>query len=591
MLPDAAMPRGAATPGGDHDVRIFPDLDPRAGMLARLRIGPKLLLAPGAVLVPLVLLSSGAYYAMVRQNESLDIIVGQRAAHVRAANDLAAAAQKAHAQAYQALTWTGGSFARARIEPLVGEVRRQHAAIERGFAALERLGAASPAERRGIEQARAAWRQYVPAVQDVLEIVPNDQSIGANAMGKAEAAFETVSLQLAELVRREQELAEQAAERARPDFALMATLMPLVVALSAAAALAIALAVRRSLLAEVGAIEAAVHGLASGDLTVRPRLDGRDEIADTSRALDASIRSLNGTLRTILESARAIGSSSREIVLGRAGMPPRAGVRDSLERTADAMRALSAALDRNADGARRANLLAENASHAAQQGGGVVHRLVATMEEVRRSALRLEALGAGIDAALGRAGALALETAAAGADAGPEAAQAACELRALARRARQAACEARDLARGAVAAIESGSAWASAAGASMADLASSVQEVGDIVVGIGDASSACALDLAGVSQAIVRMDEMTRQGSRMVEEAALAARGLQQQALALSRAVATFRLDEAAQARAAENETAPPGTPETARRPGRAGHPYLRLASSRKQAGEVSDYS
>lgn len=57
-------------------------------MLARLRIGPKLLLAPGAVLVPLVLLSSGAYYAMVRQNESLDTIVGQRAVHMRAATEL-----------------------------------------------------------------------------------------------------------------------------------------------------------------------------------------------------------------------------------------------------------------------------------------------------------------------------------------------------------------------------------------------------------------------------------------------------------------------------------------------------------------------
>ena len=190
-------------------------------MLARLRLGPKLLLAPGAVLVPLVLLSSGAYHAMVRQNESLDTIVGQRAVHVRAANDLVAAAQKAHAQAYQALSWSGGSFAPRRIESLVGEVRLQHATIERGFATLARLTADSPAERRGIEQASAAWRQYVPAVRDVLEIVPDDQSIGASAMSKAERAFEIVSLRLGELARREQELAEQAAQRAAADFRLM----------------------------------------------------------------------------------------------------------------------------------------------------------------------------------------------------------------------------------------------------------------------------------------------------------------------------------------------------------------------------------
>ena len=49
---------------------------------------------------------------------------------------------------------------------------------------------------------------------------------------------------------------------------------------------------------------------ASGDLTVKERVYGNDEIAQTSRALDASIRNLNFTLRTILESARSIGSAS-----------------------------------------------------------------------------------------------------------------------------------------------------------------------------------------------------------------------------------------------------------------------------------------
>jgi methyl-accepting chemotaxis protein len=532
-------------------------------MLARLRIGPKLLLAPGAVLVPLVLLASGAYYAMVRQNESLDTIVGQRAVHLRAAAELVVSSQRAHAQAYQALTWTGGSFARARIEPLVREVRAHHAAIDRGFVALQQMTGDSPDERRSVEQARAAWRLYVAAVQDVLEIVPIDQSIGANAMSKAERAFATVAQRLSDLSQREQELSAQASERAQADFRLMSTLMPLVVALAIVASLLVTIAVRRSLLAEVGAIEAVVRGLAGGDLTVRPRLDGHDEIAATSRALDASIRNLNGTLHTILESARSIGSASREIVLGRGSLPPRAGVRDSLERTAGAMRELAAAMHDNADSAHAATRLAEHASLAAQHGGGTVHRLVATMEEVRRTALRLETIGAGIEAALGRSSAPALNEA-------------------RLNEARRAAREVGELARRAAGAIEDGTASALDAGSSMADLASSVEEVGGIVGRIGSASSERARDLAGVNQAIVRMDEMTRQGSRLVEEAALAARGLQQQALALSRAVATFHLDEAVQP-APDKETALPGTPVDDGRPGRAGHPYLRLASSRGQ--------
>lgn len=559
-------------------------------MLSHLRIGPKLWLAPGVVLLLLILLSCGAYSAMLRQNGSLDLIVQQRAVRMRAASDLVASSQRAHAQAYQVLTWISGSFPPARIDPLVRDVRSQHAAIERGFAALLVQTAASPEETRGVEQARAAWRLYVPAVEDVVEIARHDQSISANAMSKAERAFATVAQRLTELARHEQALSERASARAAEDFRLMAILMPIVIGLSIAASLAITMAVRRSLLAEVGAIEAVASGLASGDLTIRPEVSGNDEIAASTRALDASIRSLNGNLRTILESARSIGSASREIALGRAGLPARAGVRDSLERTASSMQTLAASMRGTADSAEAANRLAEDASMTAQQGGDMVHRLVTTLETVRRSTLRLEQLGASIELTLGRAGTLALNAAVeagrAGAP-GEPAVAAACALRELAREAGACAQEARALARQAVTTIESGSAWAAQAGSSMADLASSVQEVGDIVNRIGSTSLMRARELAGVNQAIVRMDEMTQQGTRMVEDAALAARTLQQQALTLSRAVAAFRLDEALQGAADgdPHEKAPRGTRDL--RPGGAGHPYLRLASSRGKRRNV----
>jgi methyl-accepting chemotaxis protein len=558
-------------------------------MLARLRIGPKLLLAPGVVLVLLVLLSCGAYVAMVRQNASMDAIVQQRAAHMRAAADLVASAQRANAQAYQILTWISGSFPRSRVEPLVGDVRLQQATIEKGFASLARLAKETPgthreAELRYVEQAASAWRLYVAAVRDVIELAREDQSISATAMAKAERAFSVVAQRLSELARREQELSEEASSEAAADFKTISTLMPVVILMSIAASLAITMAVRRSLLAEIGAIEAAASSLASGDLTVRARVDGDDEIATTSRALDDSIRNLNLSLRTILDSARSIGSASREIALGRAGLPPRAGVRASLEQTASSMQDLASAMRETADSAQQANRLAEAASSAAQQGGDVVHRLVATLESVRRSATRMDELTESIELACARAGGLALDAAVQAAQGGPQAlnfAQAACEVRALAGRAVAGAREARELAREAMAAIEGGTGIALDAGTSMAILTSSVQAVGDIVNRIGSASAARAENLAGVNQAIVRMDELTQQGTRMVEDAAMAARTLQEQALSLSQAVAAFRLDEVVQtAPDAVNEDGAAGALD--KRPGSPGHPYLRLASSRR---------
>src|SRR5665647_309390 len=99
-------------------------------MLSRLRIGPKLLLAPGVVLLLLIVLSCGAYYAMVRQNHSLETIVQQRAAHLRDAAVLVASAHHAHTEMYQLLTWISASFSNARVDALVRDIHQRHSAIE-----------------------------------------------------------------------------------------------------------------------------------------------------------------------------------------------------------------------------------------------------------------------------------------------------------------------------------------------------------------------------------------------------------------------------------------------------------------------------
>ena len=132
-----------------------------------------------------------------------------------------------------------------------------------------------------------------------------------------------MALRLNELLRAEQALSEPAKQSAASDFGVISKLMPIVILLSVILSLAITVAVRRALLAEVRDISDAATGLARGNLTVRERAYGRDEIAETSRALDASIRNLNATLRSILDSARQIDTASREIALGNADLSSR----------------------------------------------------------------------------------------------------------------------------------------------------------------------------------------------------------------------------------------------------------------------------
>jgi methyl-accepting chemotaxis protein len=538
-------------------------------MLSRLRIGAKLLLAPGVVLLLLVLLSGGAYTAMLRQNQSLETIVQLRAAHIRAAAEVASSTQRAHAQAYQALTWISGSFPRARVEPLVRDLQMQHVAVERGLNALARLTHDNPAAQRSVDGARAAWQLYVPAVQDVIEIARLDQSISASAMSKAERAFTVVAFRLAEVAQREQQMAEGASAVAAEEFRTVAFLMPVAILLSIVISLTITMAVRRALLDGIASIEAVARGLASGDLTVRPRLDGDDEFATTSRALDAGLRRLNGNLRTVLDSARAIGAASREIRMHRDGLPPRAGMRSAVEQGADAVQAAAAAAKDQADSAHAARKAAQAAGTAAQEGGAVAHRLLSSMEDVRRATMRLDQVGTLLEATL----APALQDRAGGLAPGMTHNQ---ESK-LAGRALLAVRQARALAQEAMTASQGGSALAVQTGACLAGLAECVRDIDDVTDDLGSAGEAQARGLDEASQAILRVDTLTQQGTRMVEEAALAARSLQQQALDLSRAVAAFRLDEVLQ----EAGGATDAQSIAELRPGRAGHPYLRLASSR----------
>ncbi|MBW8900809.1 MAG: methyl-accepting chemotaxis protein, partial [Massilia sp.] len=170
-------------------------------------------------------------------------------------------------------------------------------------------GAATAGEAAGQRLqglARSAFTLYLRDVHDVLELAAVDRSMGANAMSKAERSFDVVERHLGALAALEQSLSERAANDARADFRAAAVLMPSLIALSVLLALGITMAVRAAMLKDVRAIGAAASGLAQGDLRVPPRHYGRDEIAETSRALDASIRNLNRTLRTIRDGARAL---------------------------------------------------------------------------------------------------------------------------------------------------------------------------------------------------------------------------------------------------------------------------------------------
>jgi len=515
-------------------------------MLNKLRIGPKLLLAPGLVLLLLVLSTGGAWYGMVRQNASLENLVQVRAARLQLAADVAGEARYAHANIYQLLAWINGSFAQARLDALMRQIKTRHAAIERQ---LQQLGAVDDAgEQQIVGASMQSLAAYRKAVLETMEMAQADQSIATNSMQKAEKQFGLLNEQLARLASLEQQLSTQAYDNARDEFHTLGISMAAMVLLSIALSLLVTMAVRGAMLRDIRAMGEVVVELAAGRLRARQDQRGGDEIGDTARLLDRSIANLKQTLHTVLTAVRSIDVASHEIASGNLDLSTRTERQAaSLEQTASAMSTLTQAVQGNASNAREACQLAASASELAQRGGSAVSQAVSTMESVRASSRQIVDIIAVIDGIAFQTNILALNAAVEAARAGEQGrgfAVVAAEVRTLAQRSAAAAREIKSLISASVATIDSGSASVAQAGERMGEIVASVQQVNDIIGRISAASAEQAHGIAEVNQAVGLMDDVTQQNAALVEQAAAAAESLQEQAVKLSQAVAVFQIED-----------------------------------------------
>ncbi|MFD2366924.1 methyl-accepting chemotaxis protein [Pseudoduganella sp. GCM10020061] len=516
-------------------------------MLRKLRIGPKLLLAPGLVLLLLLALSGASYYGMVRQNASLENMVQVRAARLRDASDVAGSARQAHSDIYRLLAWTNGSFVKERLDKVTAEIHARHQALARQLAGLAKV--ASPEERKLVDPSVAALAAYRKEVLETIEMAQVDVSIATNSMQKAEAQFQVLGTRLAELSALERKLAEQAYLAAKDEFRTLGIAMTALVVLSIALSLAVSMLVRRSMLADIRAMTGVVDELAAGRLTAVAASDGRDEIADASRALDRTIAHLNSTMRTITDAVHSIDTASREIASGNIDLSTRTELQaGSLQETASAIHTLTQAVSDTASNARQANDLASKAAQLADSGGQAVDRAVRTMESIRASSRKVVEITGVIDGIAFQTNILALNAAVEAARAGEQGrgfAVVAAEVRSLAQRSAAAAKEIKALIAESVTTIDGGSASVNQAGASMGDIVESVRQVNDIIGRISAASSEQASGIADVNRAVSSMDDMTQQNAALVEQAAAAAESLHEQAANLARAVSVFQIGKA----------------------------------------------
>jgi methyl-accepting chemotaxis protein len=286
--------------------------------------------------------------------------------------------------------------------------------------------------------------------------------------------------------------------------------------------------------------------VAAGDLARPIAPKGDDETAGLLRSLaemQSQLRKLVGSVR---DNAGSVALASEEIAQGNLDLSNRTEEQaGALQVTASTMEQLGATAKSAAEGARKANDFALEASEVATKGHTAVERVITTMRGIDVSSRKISDIISVIDGIAFQTNILALNAAVEAARAGEKGrgfAVVATEVRSLAGRSALAAREIKTLIASSVEQVEQGTRLVDDAGLTMQQIVTSVRRVSDLMGQISTASTEQNAGIVQIGNEVGRMDQATQQNAALVEQSAAAAESLKDQARELVEAVAAFKL-------------------------------------------------
>ena len=286
----------------------------------------------------------------------------------------------------------------------------------------------------------------------------------------------------------------------------------------------------------------------ANDLSRRVSLVGKTGgVGDLCEGVNGMLDTMSSVVASITEGCNTLMTASREIAMGNTDLSQRTEEQaSSLEETSSSLEELTGTVRQNAENAQQANKLSASASEIAVRGGMVVSEVVRTMGGITQSSKKISDIIGVIDEIAFQTNILALNAAVEAARAGEQGrgfAVVAAEVRNLAQRSANAAKEIKALISDSVEKVDMGSKLVASAGQTMDEIVTSVKRVTDIMAEISAASREQAGGLEQVNVAVSQMDKITQQNAALVEEAAAAAKSMEEQTETLSQMVSSFVLE------------------------------------------------
>ena len=302
----------------------------------------------------------------------------------------------------------------------------------------------------------------------------------------------------------------------------------------------------RSFILAMSDVGQSALAVAGGDLTKQIHVSGKDELAQTGKALEKMNFSLSALVANVRTNASMVSQLGQQLASAMSDMAIRTEQQaSSLEQTSASVEDLAATVKKNAESAIAVNGLASNVRLTAESSGDTMRAAVDSMQGIQSSALKMQEIVSMIDRIAFQTDILALNAAVEAAHAGEQGrgfAVVASEVRGLAQRSADAARQIRHLIDDSVSRVETGVEQINEVNLTLASIVSGIQHLAINTNSISTASTEQSNGLAQISEAIRHLDEITQSNGRMAEEAKHVSLDLEQRALTLTQSVSTFKL-------------------------------------------------
>ncbi|WP_347115457.1 methyl-accepting chemotaxis protein [Leclercia sp. S52] len=340
--------------------------------------------------------------------------------------------------------------------------------------------------------------------------------------------------------------------------------MPTVAAIGIVLAVLLALGITHSITRPLIETLRVAELIAKGDLTATLSSNRRDEPGMLMNAVATMNENLKNIIHDVRNGVDSVARSASEIAAGNMDLSSRTEQQSAaVVETAASMEELTSTVALNAENAKHARTLAQEASVNATEGSQIAQKVIDTMKNVRQSSHRISEITTVINSIAFQTNILALNAAVEAARAGDQGkgfAVVAAEVRTLAQRSAQSAKEIENLIGESVEFVDTGYNLVEGAGDAMSRIEGSVAQVRDIMSEIAAATDEQSRGISQIAQAMAEMDTTTQQNAALVEESSAAASSLEDQAVQLEKVVAVFKVSDSSPSRAVAARTVMPAT-------------------------------